>query len=48
VVADVIFVFAKAMTASELAPKADPALNPNYPNQRRPVPKITNGTLTGS
>ena len=36
-----MFVFANAITASELAPNADPALKPNHPNQSKPVPKIT-------
>ena len=30
-----------------MAPSADPALNPNHPNQSIPVPKITNGMLAG-
>jgi len=34
-------VFANAITASEFAPRADPALNPNHPNHSSPVPRIT-------
>ena len=37
-VADAKFVFKKAFTASSLAASADPALNPNQPNQSNPVP----------
>ncbi len=36
-----VLVVAKADTARVLAPKADPALNPNQPNQSRPVPMST-------
>lgn len=30
-----------AWTARKLAPRADPPLNPNHPNQRRTVPRTT-------
>ena len=33
-----VLVVANAETASALAPNADPALNPNQPNQSKPVP----------
>ena len=39
--------FANAITASEFAPRADPALNPNHPNHSSPVPRITYGTFAG-
>ena len=42
-----MFVLANAITASGFAPRADPALKPNQPNQSSPVPKITYGTLAG-
>ena len=47
-VADARFVLAKALTASAPAEKAEPALKPNHPNHKRPVPKITNGMLAGA
>ncbi len=37
-VAEAILVFAKAITASPFAPRAEPALKPNHPNQKSPVP----------
>ena len=40
-------VVTKAWTASPSAARAEPALNPNQPNQRRPAPRKTNGTLCG-
>ena len=36
-----------AWAAWPLAPRADPALNPNQPNQRMPVPIITSGMECG-
>src|SRR4051794_32483736 len=38
-------VVAKALTAKALAPTAEPALNPNQPNQSKPVPSNTKGIL---
>src|SRR3989344_8913115 len=40
-----IFVTTKALAANAPAERAEPALNPNQPNQRRPAPKITKGKL---
>ena len=40
-------VFMKACTAVPLAARAEPALNPNQPNQRIPVPNITKGIECG-
>ena len=40
-VAAAMFVFRKAVTALSLAASAEPALNPNQPNQRIPVPRST-------
>ena len=37
--------FQQAITARRLAPKADPPLNPNHPNQRRVVPSVMRETL---
>lgn len=37
--------FQQAMTARRLAPKADPPLNPNHPNQRKTVPSVIKETL---
>ena len=45
--ADAVFVFIKAKAAVELAPKADPALKPNHPNQSIPAPNNTKGMLAG-
>src|SRR5438445_11369597 len=42
-----VFVFTNASAASPFAAKADPALNPNYPNHSRPAPNRTHGTLGG-
>ena len=39
--AEAVFVLANARTAKLFAPKAEPALKPNYPNHNNPVPKIT-------
>src|SRR5690606_24818963 len=39
--ADAALVVANAEAAKPFAPKADPALNPNQPNQSNPVPSIT-------
>src|SRR5687768_7749086 len=36
-----VLVVAKAETANELAPNADPALKPNQPNHSKPVPIST-------
>src|SRR4051812_26342069 len=46
--ADAVFVVAKADAAKGPAPNALPALNPNHPNQRRPVPSNTKGMLAGA
>ena len=43
-----VFVTTKALTAFPSADSADPALNPNHPNQSRPAPSTTIGTLCGS
>src|SRR4051812_2622506 len=40
-----VLVTTKALDARKLAPRALPALNPNQPNQRRPAPRTTKGTL---
>ena len=37
----------KACTATSLAPSADPALKPNQPNHRIPVPIMTSGIECG-
>src|SRR5215218_9656941 len=42
-----VFVVKKAETAVAFAPKAEPALNPNQPNQSKPVPINTYGILEG-
>jgi hypothetical protein len=39
--AEAVLVVAKADTAKLVAPTADPALNPNHPNQSKPVPSNT-------
>ena len=39
--------FQQAITARRLAPKAEPPLNPNHPNQRRIVPRVMRETLCG-
>src|SRR2546425_12278407 len=41
-------VFTNAYAATPFAARALPALNPNQPNQRRPAPRATNGTLWGA
>src|SRR5687767_10000727 len=41
-------VVTNARPAIGLAARALPALNPNHPNQRRPDPSRTSGTLCGS
>src|SRR3954454_13246366 len=40
-------VFTKAGAATPFAASPDPALKPNQPNHRRPVPSATNATLCG-
>src|SRR5262249_11246032 len=45
--AEGVLVVAKASAAESLAASAEPALKPNQPNQSRPVPSSTNGTLAG-
>src|SRR5688500_6454355 len=39
--AEAALVFIKARVAVALAASEEPALNPNQPNHKRPVPKIT-------
>src|SRR5688572_21402036 len=46
-VAAAVLVVKKAETAVALAPKAEPALKPNQPNQSKPVPINTYGILAG-
>ena len=46
--ADAVFVVKNACAAISLAPNAEPALNPNQPNQSMPVPNITNGIFAGA
>src|SRR6185437_13710041 len=41
------FVLTKARVAMPFAASAEPALNPNQPNQRIPAPTSTQGTLCG-
>src|ERR1041385_7281865 len=48
VAAGASIVVTKARPAMVLAATALPALNPNQPNQSRPAPSSTNGTLCGS
>ena len=43
-----VLVTTKALTALPSAERADPALKPNQPNQSRPAPSTTIGTLCGS
>jgi len=38
---------ANALIDKALAPKAEPALKPNHPNQSKPVPIKTYGILAG-
>src|SRR3989344_501902 len=40
-----MLVTTNALAAKGEAASAEPALNPNHPNQSRTAPKITNGTL---
>src|ERR1051325_10367333 len=47
VAAGASIVVMKARPAMGLAASALPALNPNQPNQRRPAPSSTKGTLGG-
>src|SRR4051812_18780818 len=42
-----VFVVVKAMAAVSLAASADPALNPNQPNQSNAAPSRTKGRLCG-
>src|SRR5687768_4198082 len=42
------FVARNAEAANPLAPRALPALNPNHPNHRMPVPRIVNVRLCGT
>src|SRR5688572_24252518 len=46
--ADAVLVVANADAANGPAPSALPALNPNHPNQRRPVPRRTKGIFAGA
>src|SRR5256885_16662390 len=43
-----VFVFVNASAARPLAARAEPALNPNHPNHKRPAPSSTSGTLCGT
>jgi len=43
----VVLVLAKAMAANEDTLTAEPAVKPNQPNHRNPVPKSANGMLAG-
>ena len=45
--AEAVLVFNNASVAVELAASADPALNPNHPNQSNPAPNNTKGILAG-
>src|SRR5690348_12669763 len=47
-VAAAVLVLVNASAAKPLAASAEPALNPNQPNQRRPAPRRTIGTLCGT
>src|SRR3989338_9087833 len=40
-----VLVTTNALAAKAPAASAEPALNPNHPNQRSAAPRITNGTL---
>src|SRR5512135_3804218 len=42
-----VLVLMKAAPASPLAARAEPALKPNHPNQRRPAPVTTKVRLPG-
>ncbi len=46
--AEAVVVVASAFAANKLAPKADPALKPNQPNQSKPVPNNTYVIRAGS
>src|ERR671919_983263 len=46
--AGAVLVLVNARAATPLAPSAEPALNPNQPNQSSPAPSSTNGTLCGT
>src|SRR5665213_1670823 len=46
--ADAVVLVARAVTARRLAPNAEPALNPNHPNHKRPVPIITSVIRAGA
>src|SRR6188472_4160817 len=48
VAAGASIVATNARPAIGLAASALPALNPNHPNQSRPAPSSTNGTLCGT
>src|SRR5919109_2660609 len=43
-----VFVTRRALAARPLAPRADPALNPNQPNHSRPAPRTVIGMSCGS
>jgi len=43
-----IVVLTKAVVARELEESALPPLKPNQPNQSKPIPRRTNGTLWGA
>src|ERR1700730_9633206 len=43
-----VFVTSSALAAWPLAESADPALNPNQPNQRRPAPRTTRRMSCGA
>src|SRR2546429_7521885 len=47
-VAAAVLVLVNARAASPFAASAEPALNPNQPNQRSPAPSSTSGTLWGT
>jgi hypothetical protein len=46
--APAVLVARKALQATLLAAKAEPALNPNQPNHKRPVPVMTMVMLCGT
>src|SRR5260370_41470231 len=43
-----VLVFTNARAATPFAARAEPALKPNQPNQRRPAPSRVRGTLCGT
>src|SRR5438046_10375184 len=47
-VAAAVLVLVNARAASPFAASAEPALNPNQPNQRSPAPSSTSATLWGT